>query len=473
MKCKGFAFMSHPPVAIPEVGKGQENDIPQTLIGFRRTAEKIKEWEPDVLIIVTPHGNSFRDAISVIDNNRIVGSLSNFGYYKKVVKSIYSNINSKLKERWTKKGIPNVFLSKVEAKQYRLRLELDHGALVPLYFIDEVYKDYEIMHITPGFLSSLQLYKAGMIMAEVMEEQNKSYAIIASADLSHALKDSGPYKYHPDGEKFDELMLKYFQENKPENIFSIPNKMKENAKQCGYNSYVFALGFFDKKEISINVSSYQGTFGVGYMNGYGEIVKDKTTSRLETIKELSNKKYQEETNNEDAYVKLARKAIGEIVKINNRLSWEEFKQSITEKKAEELERKSGGAFVTIHSNGHLRGCIGTTMSTKKNLAEEIIANAISAATRDPRFYPINEDELSELDIKVDVLGDLEKINTKNDLDVNKYGVVVECGKRRGLLLPDLEGVNSVEEQIKIAKEKANIKKEEECVLYRFEVIRHQ
>ncbi len=473
MKCKGFAFMSHPPVAVPEIGKGREREIPQTLIGFRRTAKKIQEWEPEVLIIVTPHGNSFRDAISVIDNSRITGNLSNFGYYKTVIKSVYNDVNSSLKTKWEKQGIPNIFLSKTEARQYNLKLELDHGTLVPLYFIDEVYKDYEIVHVTPGHLTPMQLYKAGMTMSEVMEEQSKSYAVIASADLSHALKDSGPYQYHPDGKEFDELILEYFQENSPEKIFSIPNKVKENAKQCGYNSYAFTLGLYDKKEISINVSSYQGTFGVGYMNGYGEVLGDKTESSLKTINELSKKKYKDETDKEDIYVKLARKAIEEIVRNNNKLSWEDFKKDIDKDKVEELEDKGAGAFVTINTNGYLRGCIGTTRSTRSNLAEEIVANAISAAMRDPRFSPVNEEELSDLNVKVDVLGELEPIENKDYLDVKKYGVVVELGDRRGLLLPDLEGINTVEEQIRIAKEKASIKHNEECKLYRFEVIRHE
>src|SRR6056297_1755972 len=474
MKLNGVAFMSHPPVAVPEVGKGQEENIPQTLIGFRRTAEKIGKWDSDIIIIISPHGNSFRDAISVIDNGRVTGSLSNFGYNERFLKSVYTKVNDDLKKEWNEAGISNIFLTKSEARAYRLSLELDHGALVPLYFIDKAYEDYEIIHITPGHISPIQLYKAGMLMKNIMEQQTKTYSVIASGDLSHALKDSGPYTYHPDGEKFDKLVLDYLKNNKPEKIFGISNKLKDNAKQCGFNSYALALGFVDDVNINITVSSYQGTFGVGYLNGYMEVTDKKVDSRLKTIVSLCESKYKDTISKEDVYIKLARKAIENKVLDNKRLSWEIFKDENEDKKEiEKLERKKSGAFVTINTNGHLRGCIGTTSSTKASLAEEIISNAISAATRDPRFSPVTKEELKELEVKVDVLGEMEHIESKEMLDVKKYGVVVERKNRRGLLLPDLEGINTIDEQIRIAKQKANIAPDADCKLYRFEVIRHE
>ena len=138
---------------------------------------------------------------------------------------------------------------------------------------------------------------------------------------------------------------------------------------------------------------------------------------------------------------------------------------------EMMDRKAG-AFVSIHEHGMLRGCIGTILPTRNNLAEEIMQNAISASTRDPRFSPIRPEELPDLDINVDVLGEPEPISSPDQLDVKKYGVIVTKGDRRGLLLPDLPGVDTVKEQIAIAKEKAGISLEEEVELMRFEVVRH-
>lgn len=131
-----------------------------------------------------------------------------------------------------------------------------------------------------------------------------------------------------------------------------------------------------------------------------------------------------------------------------------------------------GAFVSFKKNGHLRGCIGTTAPTRKNVVQEVLYNAVSAGTQDPRFYSIRLDELAELTVSVDVLMPPEPIKNMEQLDVKKYGVIVRRGNRSGLLLPDLEGVDTPLQQVEIAKQKAGIGTDEEVKLERFEVIRY-
>lgn len=140
----------------------------------------------------------------------------------------------------------------------------------------------------------------------------------------------------------------------------------------------------------------------------------------------------------------------------------------------EFQRKSG-VFVSLHKKGRLRGCIGTFLPTQKSIAEEIIKNAISAATQDPRFPPVEEGELADLEISVDVLNKPEPVKSKDDLDPKKYGVVVKKGWRTGLLLPDLEGVDRIEQQLEIAKQKAGLGgvPEEELEIHRFRVTRYE
>ena len=138
----------------------------------------------------------------------------------------------------------------------------------------------------------------------------------------------------------------------------------------------------------------------------------------------------------------------------------------------ELTSRRAGAFVSLHKDGELRGCIGTILPTTGSVAEEILQNAISACSRDPRFSPVEVSELDEIVYSVDVLGEPERIFDTKDLDVKKFGVIVENGGRRGVLLPDLEGIDTVEQQISIAKQKANIGVREKVDLWRFEVIRH-
>lgn len=134
-------------------------------------------------------------------------------------------------------------------------------------------------------------------------------------------------------------------------------------------------------------------------------------------------------------------------------------------------RDRAGVFVSIHKHGELRGCIGTFEPSKANVAEEIMTNAVSSATRDPRFPRVAASELDELEYSVDILTQPEPVKDEGQLDAKKYGVIVESGFRRGLLLPDLEGVDSVERQIEICRLKAGIAFDEPVELYRFEVSR--
>ena len=164
------------------------------------------------------------------------------------------------------------------------------------------------------------------------------------------------------------------------------------------------------------------------------------------------------------YVALARATIDLYVR-------EKKVIDVPEDLPEELVSSKAGAFVTIHKGGDLRGCIGTIVPTRPTLAEEIIGNAILAATEDPRFFPVREEELSELDISVDVLGEAEEVDSFDALDPVRYGVIVTRGYRRGLLLPNLDGVDTVEEQVSIALRKAGISGGD-YKLERFEVIRH-
>jgi len=170
-------------------------------------------------------------------------------------------------------------------------------------------------------------------------------------------------------------------------------------------------------------------------------------------------------NEESAYVRLARETIENYVKQG---------KIITPPKdlPEEMINQKAGVFVSLKKFGDLRGCIGTFMPTQENIAQEIIKNAISAAIDDPRFSPVTVFELEDLSISVDVLSAPEEVKDTSQLDPKKYGVIVSSGYKKGLLLPDLEGVDTVEYQIDIAKRKAGIYPGEKVKLYRFEVKRY-
>jgi len=169
--------------------------------------------------------------------------------------------------------------------------------------------------------------------------------------------------------------------------------------------------------------------------------------------------------NESIYVKLARETIKEYITSGKKLT--PPKDILNE-----LRDRKSGVFVSLKKFGNLRGCIGTFMPIRDSICSEIIENAISAATADPRFSPVTVDELDDVNISVDILSIPEEVSDIDQLDPRKYGVIVSSGFKKGLLLPDLEGVDTVEYQIKIAKQKAGIYPGEKIKLLRFEVKRY-
>ncbi|MFW5789930.1 MAG: AmmeMemoRadiSam system protein A [Bacillota bacterium] len=155
-----------------------------------------------------------------------------------------------------------------------------------------------------------------------------------------------------------------------------------------------------------------------------------------------------------------------------------YNQGIAEEKPEGLDFKAG-AFVSIKTkvDNSLRGCIGTIKPTRDDIYEEIISSTYNAAFCDPRFPELQEDELNNIIISVDIIMPAETVNDIEELDPGQYGVILERGKKRGLLLPDLEGVDTVKDQISIAARKAGISYnkilDEGTNIYRFEVIRYK
>jgi AmmeMemoRadiSam system protein A len=225
-------------------------------------------------------------------------------------------------------------------------------------------------------------------------------------------------------------------------------------------------GAFDGLSVRATALSHQDVTGVGY--GICTFYPEGPDARrhfLEAYLEKQERECRERAEKSDPYVKLARASVE---------AWVLRRERIPAPKdlPEEMLARRAGAFVSLHRNGQLRGCIGTILATRKNVAEEIIRNAVSACSRDPRFAPVGPEELKALEINVDVLGELEPIDSPEELDVKRYGVIVSCGHKRGLLLPNLDGVDTVEEQISIARQKGGIKAYEPYTLERFEVVRH-
>jgi len=290
---------------------------------------------------------------------------------------------------------------------------------------------------------------------------------IASGDLSHKLRDDGPYGYAPEGPVFDRRVTEAMAEGDFLQLLTMDPALCERAAECGLRSFQIMAGALDGLAVKSNLLSYEGVTGVGYGVAVFTVAGPDEGRRFgKQCEVMERARLAEKKVSEDPWVKLARSSLETFVRTGKRLN------RLPDGLPAEMTDRTAGAFVSLHAHGQLRGCIGTTGPTTESVAWEIVQNAVSACSRDPRFVPVGTGELDSLEYSVDVLSQPEPISFPDQLDVKKYGVIVSCGNRRGLLLPDLEGVDTVEQQIDIARQKGGIGSREKYALERFEVVRH-
>lgn len=463
---KGAYLMPHPPVIIPEIGKGSEEACSDLIEGLNKIADRIQELEPETIIVITPHGPVFSDGIAIGYDQVLKGDLGLFGYNQLECKKMNDvELVDKIIYESGRINIPCLKLNDENASYFNISKTLDHGVIVPLHFVDKAYRAYKLIHITYGLFASHKLYEFGRVIQKVIDEAGKHVVIIASGDMSHALKEDGPYNYHPSGAVFDEKIREILENKDVLSAMFFDDILQKEAAECGKRSIDIMLGTLDGYDYDAKVYGYSGPFGVGYLAmGFEDLVP--SNKRLYT--ERIEKKYQEEQSSklskESHFVKLARRAIEQYLGLRDDIMFDTLP-------AEMFEARSG-TFVSLKMHGALRGCIGTIGPTQDNVALEIVANAVKAGFEDPRFPALEKEELEDLEISVDVLLEPEKIDSKNMLDVNKYGVIVTSGYKRGLLLPNLEGVDTVADQVKIAMQKGSIDENDDYELERFEVIRY-
>ena len=411
-------FVPHPPILISEIGRGEELKCKASLNAYREIAERLVQAGVETAIIVSPHAPIAKGGITLLTDHIVQGNFAMFGAAQ--VSLTFAGDQTLIAQ--FQQDLPGVI---------PIHGSIDHGALVPLYFLKKAGWDGKVVLLGMP-LERPEEY--GVLIGQILAEQPGRVALVASGDLSHRLKEEGPYGFNAAGPEFDQAVVKALQRD-TKGLIHLANDLVEQAGECGYRSLRLALA---AKEGAPEVLSYEGPFGVGYL-----VADLYHSSTLPSWARRCLKAY------------LFKDDSGRL--------------TIPDSPEFAVRR---GCFVTLKLDGHLRGCIGTTEPWQENLALEIQHNAIAAGTQDPRFRPVSPSELANLSITVDVLGELEKIDGPEDLDPWRYGVVVRKGRRSGLLLPHLEGVDTVEYQISIAKQKADISQDESVDLWRFEVTRH-
>lgn len=455
-------MVPHPPLILPRIGRGEEKKIQEITDAYQKAGKVIADSSPDTIVIVSPHAPSYYDYIQISDGEAGEGDMGQFGDYADHFKIPYDReLIERIQVLADEEGIPMGTLGQQDGR-------LDHGTMVPLYFLNDVKPGTKFIRIGIGGPDSLMHYAAGELIARAAGELGRRVAVVGSGDLSHCQKPGTNYGYRECGPAYDAKIMDVMGRAAFDELLQISEKEADDAMVCGQKPFCLMAGMMDGLRPEAAPLAHSAEFGVGYgVVTYDHLTEDENRHFGEKEAQRQSEQIRRQQEQEDPFVRLARASINEAVLNRNLLS-------VPENLPDELLNSQAGAFVSIHENGQLRGCIGTTEPTRESLAEEIIHNAVSASMRDPRFPAIQPWELDRLEINVDVLGKPEPIASEDELDVKKYGVIVTKGRNRGLLLPDLEGVDTVRDQVAIAKQKAGLKADEPgCSLERFEVVRHR
>lgn len=495
-----WGLCPHPPLLIPGIADCAKEKAAITTASFKQWALKIKEQKPDRLIIMSPHAPAASSAVPIFSLASLSGSMQRFGcpevFYSVDCDTAFIE---RLSALCREENFPLLTVNDDLIKQHNLEVSLDHGTLIPLHFLKEAGLDVPIVLLGygPGYTElHIQL---GKLIKKVAEEDNeKKTAIIASGDLSHRLLESGPYGFSPYGLKFDETINRILDSAEADSLLSFSHEEVNEAAQCGLYSIAMLLGSLEKEEICTKRFSYEAPYGVGYsvvgylpknvdFNGDKDSAdnveaddkkkaaseKNSTSAKISsplnfmgckqvgTAKvEFSDLASSKNTKNAlEPHLELARRSVENYVLNGECLSLKEDEYPTLQSPA--------AVFVTLKKQGQLRGCIGSLLPIETSQAKEIVRNAILACSQDPRFPAVSAEELPQLQYQVYVLGEPVKIRGPQELDPKRYGVIVRKDGRSGVLLPNLEGVDSIDMQLRIACQKGGILPEEKPELYRF------
>jgi AmmeMemoRadiSam system protein A/AmmeMemoRadiSam system protein B len=443
----------HPPIMVPEVGREAIVEVRDSIDAMADLTERVIRSGAETLILISPHAPLDPQAFVAYDGPQLYADFADF---RAPTATVHAQLDDELLTEITRTA------AEQNLATIRIRgFDLDHGTAVPLYFLQRNGWNGSVVALGYSYLSNEDHLRFGNCIRQAVDKLARPVAFIASGDLSHRLKLEAPAGYNPQAHLFDEEVVAALRSCATSRIVDMDPELRKMAGECGYRSMLVALGVAQGLEPSCEVISYEAPFGVGYLvaqliAGSADIPCAQRASRaLSSVSAIGSE-----------LPTLARQVVetfvtkGEVIKAPENLS--------------ELLSQRAGCFVSIKTRaGELRGCIGTIEPASATLAEEVIINAISAATRDPRFAPVREAELPGLKYSVDVLSPPELARLE-DLDPGVYGVIVEDkdGVRRGLLLPNLEGVATAAGQVEIATRKAGIQFGSEVKIWRFRADRY-
>ncbi|HKC66211.1 MAG TPA: AmmeMemoRadiSam system protein A [Pyrinomonadaceae bacterium] len=445
----------HPPIMVPEVGREAIKEVRASIDAMREFTERVIESGAETIVVISPHAPLDARAFVAYKDAELYGDFANF-------RAPDARVEVPLDEEML-----NAISREAASEGYEILgirgYDLDHGTTVPLYFLQRNGWQGRVVALGYSFLSNEDHLRFGSCITRAASEVGRRIAFVASGDLSHRLKPEAPAGYNPNAYLFDQEVVEAIRESEPERIINIDQDLRKMAGECGYRSMLVALGVAGETACDCEVLNYEAPFGVGYL--VAQIARENDSGENKKSAQDEVDKKVTERQGVNALTALARLAVETFVR----------ERRVIEKPSSEdpMLKERAACFVSIKTGeGNLRGCIGTIEPARETLADEIITNAINSATRDPRFPPVRPMELSHLRYSVDVLSAPEPAKFE-ELDPKVYGVIVEdeSGRHRGLLLPDLQGVETAHQQVDIAARKAGIAPQTPLKLFRFRVER--
>jgi AmmeMemoRadiSam system protein A/AmmeMemoRadiSam system protein B len=431
----------HPPIMVPEVGRESIGAVRRSIEAMAELTDRLIASGAETVILISPHAPLEIDSFVAYEDPEIYGDFANFHAPET---SVSVSLDRELLAAITVSAA---------CDNYRISnlpdTDLDHGTAVPLYFLLRNGWQGKVVALGYSFLSNEDHLRFGRCIRKAIDTLGKPVGFIASGDLSHRLAPHAPAGFNPNAHVFDERVVDALNANDPQAIAEIDFNLRKIAGECGFRSMLVAIGASADLPLACEVMNYEAPFGVGYL--VAQLINRRADENAaDSVKTLPS---------------LAREAVETFIRSGEVLR--------PRQATGELLSMRAPCFVSLKTlDGELRGCIGTIEPAKQTLAEEITANAIRAAINDPRFDPVSEDELANLRYSVDVLLPAEE-TVFEKLDPAVFGVIVEDenSSRRGLLLPDIAGVETVEQQVDIAMRKAGISRDTPVKLWRFKVER--
>ena len=261
----GCALFPHPPIMLSEVGGVESGRVRKSIQAAEAAAQFLLQKNPTSVVIITPHGPAFQDAVGINVSPVLRGSLAAFGAPEVAVSFETNSLLVKnIIKQSERLGVSLAVLDEPMAQQYRFSLQLDHGAVIPLHYLNRAGFRGQVVHLSVGFLSYPEMYAFGKAVQGAIESTRQKVAVVASGDLSHRLTPDAPAGYSPQGRLFDERIIQCLQTMDVKSLFGLAPDLVEEAGECGLRPIFFLLGTLDGLEAESEILSYEGPFGVGY-----------------------------------------------------------------------------------------------------------------------------------------------------------------------------------------------------------------